>query len=331
MNASAAVYAVRWLIKDTFRQAMATRIFWIMLAVSGVFIVFCLSLDVSGGVDAPQPGDTELYKDNKPIVGPGAAARVTLLFGAMTFETGTRTQDHAVHFLEIMMATMVASYLGFLLTVLWTAGFLPEFLQPSNASVLFAKPVPRWTLLTGKYLGVVVFVAFQVSVFFGGTWFALGIKTGIWQTAYLIGIPLLVVNFAVIYSFAVLIAVLTRSTVACVFGCVLFWALCWGANYGHHFIYAAPDLAAGQSSIGPFTTFLAQAGYWMLPKPADMEWILQDALRSGDYLIAIANAPGFKQAIASGAVDKSMSVVTSIMFSVVMLVISSRHLSKTDY
>ena len=331
MNVSAAVYAIRWLITDTFRQATATRIFWIMLGVTGVFFLFCLSVEVSGGVDPREKDDTELYIKGQPVAAPGAVTKVALLFGAMTVDSGTRTPENTVHFLQVLLATMVASYLGFLLTVLWTAGFLPEFLQPSNASVLFAKPVPRWTLLVGKYLGVVSFVAFQVGVFFFATWFALGVKTGVWQLGYLAGIPLLVTNFAVIYSFAVLIAVMTRSTVACVFGCVLFWALCWGINYGHHWVYAAPELTGGQGQLGPLASFFTEAGYWMLPKPADMEWILQDALRSGDYFMAIANAPGFKQVIADGAVDKVWSVVTSLLFSVAMLIISSRQLATTDY
>ena len=278
MNASATLYAMRWLIVDTFRQATATRIFWIMLAVSGVFILFCSSVQVSGGILPRLPDDTALFgKNNKPLTSQTQAeTKFSLLFGAMTVDAGTRSAEDAVNFLQVMLATMVASYLGFLLTVLWTAGFLPEFLQPSNAAVLFAKPVPRWTLLVGKYVGVVAFVAFQAGVFFGGTWLALGAKTGFWQANYLLGIPLLVVNFAVIYSFAVLVAVLTRSTVASVFGCVLFWALCWGINYGHHFLYAAPLLAGGQSEVGSVTGFLAQASYWLLPKPGDMEWILQD-------------------------------------------------------
>src|SRR5439155_6385974 len=215
MTASAAVYAIRWLIVDTFRQAAATRIFWIMLGVSAVFIGFCLSVQVSGGAER-EIGQYELYtQGNKPLTAQTeAGTRLSFLFGAVSYEAGTRTQEQAIHFLQIMLATMVASYLGFVLTVLWTAGFLPEFLQPSAASVLFAKPVPRWILLTGKYLGVVAFVTFQVVVFFFGTWLALGLKTGHWRSEYLAGIPLLVINFAVIYSFAVLIAVTTRSTVA---------------------------------------------------------------------------------------------------------------------
>ncbi len=43
-------------------------------------------------------------------------------------------------------------------------------------------------------------------------------------------IPLLLLQFAIFYSFSVLLGVITRSTVACVFGAVLFWLLAWGIN-----------------------------------------------------------------------------------------------------
>jgi ABC-type transport system involved in multi-copper enzyme maturation permease subunit len=329
MNPSAAVYAIRWLIIDTFRQALATRIFWIMLTVSGVFILFCLSVQVSGGLEEklPDPKKAHAFGDPK-LPGP---AMLTMLFGAYPVETGTRSREEAVHFLEVILATMVASYVGFLLLVLWTAGFLPEFLQPSAAAVLFAKPVPRWTLLLGKYLGVVTLVGFQVGIFFVGTWLALGLKTGFWHYNYLAAIPLLIINFAVIYSFGVLMAVLTRSTVACIFGCILFWVLCWGTNYGHHLAYALPTLSQGQSHMSPLTWFFVQVSYWALPKPADMEWILQDALGAGSYFFAISESTGFKEAIAGKAVDKIWSVLSSLLFTILMLGLSTRHLSQTDY
>src|SRR5580704_8787430 len=43
---------------------------------------------------------------------------------------------------------------GLLLALLWTAGFLPTFLEPAHASILLAKPTPRWQLLVGKFVGV---------------------------------------------------------------------------------------------------------------------------------------------------------------------------------
>jgi ABC-type transport system involved in multi-copper enzyme maturation permease subunit len=329
MNTSAAIYAIRWLVTDTFRQALASRIFWLMLVVSGVFIAFCLSVQVTGGMEQALPDLTKPHS-HEDVEHGHKPAKFSLLFGAWQVESGTRSREQAVHFLEVIMATMVASHLGFLLVVLWTAGFLPEFLQPSVAMVLFAKPVPRWTLLVGKYLGVVTLVAFQVFVFFVGTWLALSLKTGIWRYEYLGAIPVLIVNFAVLYSFGALLAVLTRSAVACIFGCILFWALCWGVNCGHHFAYALPVLAPEQSPMSPLTLFFSDVSYWALPKPADMQWILQDVVGSNEYF-DVTQSEGFKEAIAGHAVDKIWSVLSSVVFTFVMLGISIRHLAQMDY
>ena len=60
------------------------------------------------------------------------------------------------------------------LALVWTAGFVPTFLEPAAASVLFAKPLARWHLLMGKYLGVMTFVAVQVSLFILLTWAGIG-------------------------------------------------------------------------------------------------------------------------------------------------------------
>ena len=77
------------------------------------------------------------------------------------------------------------------------------------------------------------------------TWLALGLKTGVWLYPYLVGIPVLVLHFAAIYSFSVLLGVCTRSTVACIFGAVLFWLVCWGINLGRHYTLAMSTLAPG--------------------------------------------------------------------------------------
>ena len=84
--------------------------------------------------------------------------------------------------------------------------------------MLLAKPVPRWLLLAGKFVGVLAFVALQGSLFVGGTWLALGVRTGVWDAAYFLCVPLLLLHFAVFFSFSAMLAVATRSTVACVLG-----------------------------------------------------------------------------------------------------------------
>src|SRR5262249_2870928 len=118
-----------------------------------------------------------------------AGCELTLAFGAIRAPMGRDGRD-AVRFLQLLLAGGVADAAGVLFALFWTAGFLPTFREPGSASVLLAKPVPRWSLLTGKYLGVLAFVAFQSSLFVIATWLALGVKTDVWDTAYLLSIPL---------------------------------------------------------------------------------------------------------------------------------------------
>src|SRR5439155_25197293 len=133
--------------------------------------------------------------------------------------------------------------------------------------VLLAKPVPRWSLLAGKYVGVLAFVAFFALVFVGGTWLALGLRTGVWDKRYFLCVPLLLIHFAIFFSFSAFLAVWTWSTTWTMFGSLAFWLLCWGVNFGRHAALA-----------GASTTWALEAGYWLLPKPADLGWILVEAL-----------------------------------------------------
>src|SRR5579885_2906678 len=243
MSLPNAICAIRWMARDTFRQAVASGVFWLTLAVSGVCVLFCLSVGVVGDRPLQRPDEPpEFLPRGDPASGKARAAGVdvvggdlTLAFGAVRLQLGRDAED-AVHFLQLFLAGGVADAVGLLLALVWTAGFLPGFLDPAAASVLMAKPVPRWSLLAGKYLGVLAFVAFQAVMFVGGTWLALAVRTGVWDLAYLWCVPLLLLHFDIFFSVSALLAVCTRSTVACVIGSLLFWLLCWGMNYGRHMV-----------------------------------------------------------------------------------------------
>jgi len=76
MNLSAAIYAIRWLVRDTFRQARASGITWVMLAVSGVCILFCLSVSVHGQLSLEHgDGPAEFPPAKDPQADPEKAAR----------------------------------------------------------------------------------------------------------------------------------------------------------------------------------------------------------------------------------------------------------------
>ena len=61
--------------------------------------------------------------------------------------------------------------------------------------------MPRWSLLAGKFLGVLAFVALQASLFVGGTWLALGLRTGVWDPTYFLCVPILLTPKGAVMGF----------------------------------------------------------------------------------------------------------------------------------
>jgi ABC-type transport system involved in multi-copper enzyme maturation permease subunit len=329
MNPTAAFYIFGWLIRDTFRQSVASRVFWIMLAVSALAVLFCLSVNIEGGDPLKIKGDTELYgRDNQPLTGPNPnPGHLSLGFGAIQLPL-FRDGEAEIHFVMALLAKWVAGTGGLLLALVWTAGFLPDFLQPAAASILLAKPVPRWCLLAGKYVGVVLFVLVQALIFFLGTWLALGLRTGYWPGGYLLAIPLLVLQFAMIYGFSVLLATWTRSTVACLFGGILFWMVCFGLNYGRHATLAWAALTPEAAALPDSFRLLTECCYWLLPKPADLLMLLDGALGVTNHF---GTLPEFAYVQDTGQVIPELSILTSLLFAGALVLISARKLARVDY
>jgi ABC-type transport system involved in multi-copper enzyme maturation permease subunit len=325
MNLPAALFVIRSLIRDTFRQALAGRIFWLVLGLSGVVILLCLSVHVEGPESLR--GDTELLHDNQPLTGPPKAGHVSLAFGAFRMPL-FRDKESEVRFLEGAMALLVAGPVGTLLLLVLTAGFLPEFLQPSAAAVLLAKPVPRWSLLVGKYLGVLAFVAFQAAVFFGGTWLAIGLRTGVWLPAYLLCIPVFVLHFAIVFSSSALLAVWTRSTVAGVLGAVVFWLVCIGLNYGRYAVLALPSLAPESTPVPATLKGIVEVGYWLLPKPLDLNMLLSQAVGAGEDF-SLDRALALAQQM--GTFQPELSLVTSVLSTAALLAIAAWQFNTVEY
>jgi ABC-type transport system involved in multi-copper enzyme maturation permease subunit len=330
MDSPAVLYALRWLVHDTFRQTLTSRVFWILLGLSLLCVVFCLGVSVEGG--AIRDGNEFYHPTTKKLIGPGeAVGRVSLLFGAFSYNF-PRTAEAEVHVLLNVFASWIAGTIGILMALVWTAGFVPESLHPSAASVLLAKPAPRWLFLTGKYLGVVCFVGLHATIFFLGTWLALGFRTNIWIPEYLLGIPLMTFHFALIFSFSVMLAVLFRSATACVVGSVLFWIVCYAVNFGRHSAVVYEELNPGHS-LPAFTMFLSELGYWVLPKPADFTILLEKALDLGASKVTLAGQQPFTAVLDPNKhlFHPLLSIVTSCLFPVFVLWAAAAHLANTDY
>lgn len=334
MNLPAAVRTVRWMVRDTFRQSLATKLFWVMLAITSICTAMCLGVRVTGDPgsisesdipavlpksEAEKIGRDKLKADGVREVG---HARLTLAFGAVSVPI-SRDRHDAVRHLQVFLAGLLADTAGVLLALLWTAGFLPSFLEPHSATVLLAKPSPRWAILLGKYLGVVGFVFLQAVLFVGGTWAALGLATGVWDGSYWLAVPLLAINFGVFYAVSAFLAVCTRSTVAAAFGTFLFWAVCWGMNYARHRYAAFPV-----EGLTPLSRWLLEVGYWTLPKPLDLSGVFFGAMQADGFSAAV---PELAAVQSLGRFSPEGAVVTSVGFAGVTLGLAGYELEMTDY
>lgn len=350
------------LIADTYRQAHASAVLWIMLTVTLIGFLLCLSVGLTGFLDlGPKeeaneflpPDVTALFMVNDVLPylhGPDtvyaslaqsylrdmyfrkeaartgvirAEGKLYLGFGMIEVARSRQASD-AVRFLEALLATTMTGMVGMVLAIIWTAGFLPTFLEPSAAAVLLVKPVPRWQLLVGKYLGVVLFVGVQVLLFVVVTWLALGWKTGVWDINYLMTIPVMTLQFAIFYSFSVMLAVVTRNTVACAFGTLLFFVACIVMNTARHSMI----IHAGEPGYLTHVPMMVEAGYWFLPKPVDLAILLSSSLDSANYFQQMFEYHALHQ---RGAFQPLMSVAVSCLFMVISVWIGALQFNEIDY
>ena len=330
-----AIRTVRWMVRDTFRQSLSTKLFWVMLGITVLATIFCLGVQIDK--DTPpttHPYDLKLVFTKQQALEIGEEAvkaggyrvisgEMKLGFGLFTVPEIARNRLDSVRYLQIWFAGILADNAGVLLALLWTAGFLPTFLEPQSVTVLLAKPVPRWALLVGKYLGVVLFVALQATLFVAGTWLALGISTGVWHAAYWAAVPILIVHFAVFYAFSAFLAVCTRSTVVAALGTLLFWFLCWVTNTVHHQLAAVP-----QENLSPAAGFLLDAGYWCLPKPLDFNGLFFEAMDAATFSMPV---PEFQAFQVHGHFQPELSVLSCLAFAAVTLAIAANEFRKMDY
>jgi ABC-2 type transport system permease protein len=176
------------LIQDTFREALARKIFWGLFGLSIVMILFFLFL-------------------LKIDIVEGGVATVSLFGG-----TSNRTLDvdRVVRGVYGGIATFLYTW-GMFLSVFASAGLISSVLEPGRIELLVSKPVSRTHILLGRYAGNVLVVSCNVIFLVLGIWTILGLKTGIWSPMFLISVATTIFIFAVLLAVVVLIGVLFES------------------------------------------------------------------------------------------------------------------------
>lgn len=317
MNLSAALSALRWLVWDTFRQSLAAGTFWLFLAATGLCVVFCLGLQFRDPAATDVP---ELRFDAGGEIRP--LARQSYLFGTVQKKSLHGREFHARETL-FLLGGLGAQTVGLLLVLTFTAGLLPSFVDPNSALILLAKPIPRWGMLLGKFLGVLVLLAVQIIIFVLATWTAVGVTTGVWPVEYLGTIPTLLLHYGIYFSFSAMLAVTTRNIAACVIGSMIFWLLCWGMNIGRDAVIAY-DL----QEFSAASRFLAEVAYWVLPKPADLCAATWNNLHPEALSVRITDFASVQE---KGAFHPTLSMAASVAFAAVIVGISGYELETADY
>jgi ABC-type transport system involved in multi-copper enzyme maturation permease subunit len=176
------------LIRDTFREAFARRIFWGFFGCCTallLFLIFIMRIDVVQG----------------------ALATVTI-FGRSAPSTDV---EGLVHQTQSVIA-MVLYFAGMALSVFASAGLVSAVFEPGRIELLLSKPVSRTHLLLGRYAGNVLVVGANILYLVTGSWIIFGIKTDVWGTGFLISSLCTIFIFAVLLAVLVLVGVMWDSS-----------------------------------------------------------------------------------------------------------------------
>jgi ABC-type transport system involved in multi-copper enzyme maturation permease subunit len=148
---------------------------------------------------------------------------------------------YSTYFVEDFIINHVGVWVITLISIVVTAGYIPNMVQKGSVDLLVSKPISRTGLLLYKYLGGVTFVLINAAVAILGVWIVMGLKTGLWPASFPLTIFLIVFFYAILYSVSVLIGVLTRSSLVAILLSVLFWFLLLGIGIAHARLHAPPD------------------------------------------------------------------------------------------
>lgn len=102
---------------------------------------------------------------------------------------------------------------GLFLSIFSASSFIPNMLEKGNVDLLLSKPIARWQLIIGKFVGGVLIVFLNIAYLILSIWLLIGIKFAIWDLTFLYSILTISFAFAVLYSLIILIGILTQSSV----------------------------------------------------------------------------------------------------------------------
>jgi ABC-type transport system involved in multi-copper enzyme maturation permease subunit len=199
------------MLRDAYRELNSKRLFWVILALSLVFVL------VYGSIGFDNTG-------------------VSMFFGLMHIDNELLTHDSRLSNLLYrgIFATFVVplwlAWIATILALISTATIFPDFVSGGSIDLVLAKPVGRIRLFTYKFITSLLFVFLQIAVFCTGIFLCMGLRLSDWDWRIFIAIPVVLLFYSYLFSVCVLIGTWTRSALAALLLTLLFWFGLYAVN-----------------------------------------------------------------------------------------------------
>jgi ABC-type transport system involved in multi-copper enzyme maturation permease subunit len=175
--------------------------------------------------------------------------------------------------------------------VIATAGLVPDVLEKGTVDIYLSKPIARWQLLLGRYLGGVTAMAINIAYFIGAIFLVLGLKLGVWNVSFLLAGVAMIFIFSCLFCIVVFLGVLSRNAAISILGVYFYLFLIGPLLHGReHGLYSV--------SANEIYRHVVDGFYYLLPQIAAMQenavkWIVGTAPDWAPFLQAALSSAAF--------------------------------------
>ena len=177
------------IVQLTFRESLAKKTFMAFFGLSTLvclLFIFALNLDIVDGLKSSVSlfgkEIPEVKEIREVVLGIESAVAVFLFTG------------------------------GLFMSLFATSGLITSFLRRGSIELIISKPLNRFQILLGRYLGAISIVAFNVFYLVIFSWLILSLKTGIWNWGFLLSGIMIVLTFAILYALMTFLSIVINST-----------------------------------------------------------------------------------------------------------------------
>lgn len=267
------------LFEDAFRQVLDDKVFRLLVVLALILIVPTFLIGFRpDGISLLFGWKTWSYDDLMRSFGGGASLNVDDVHIAVIGK------------IQEAIVQGIAGTVGLLFCIAATAFFVPRMLEKGAADTLFSKPVGRFTLLLARYAAGVLFVACLSFLLVLGMHVGFLVGSGHSDPAFLWSALTLTYVFALVHSMSVLVAVLTRSSIAAILTTLMFfvftgcihqsWIQVQHAQAVESEVRARGEEEEHAESQFGFLVEALNTVHWTLPKTTDADFVVAGLRRS---------------------------------------------------